>query len=160
MNRNFKFCRRFRTPRTQIHQKILTRPGPAKRFLNAYISGTTGPILFKFCTIFGTSLNYRLSNFGVDTSNRKAVSALDAPPTKFQYFAYNSKTIRNFEILRHVPLCRILRSTILMLVVISKKWLENGQNGEKLIFFRFFAFFSNITQNLGKNSLFLWSIMM
>ena len=37
--------------------------------------------------------------------------------------------------------CRILRSTISLLIVISKKWPENGENRGKLIFPHFLTYF-------------------
>ena len=49
---------------------------------------------------------------------------------------YNFDSVQNFE-------------------KMNGKWSKLQKTGGKLTFFQFFAFISNITQNLGKTSLFL-----
>ena len=57
-------------------------------------------------------------------------------PYQVQFFAYNSKTRRNFENLIAFASRKIERSTNLYFEGVSKKWPESGQKWEKLIFLR------------------------
>ena len=75
----------------------------------------------KFCTAIDTNLNFSVLDFDNDPCNRQGVAEENVNPTKFQFFAYNSKTIRKFPILFSVKMCKILRSTILYMEVISEK---------------------------------------
>ena len=82
------------------------RPGP-RRFCSASFSETTQPILMKFCTHMGTLLNFCVLDFGKDSLNRQDVAETNVDPPFFQFFAYNSKTMRNFENLKAPSFRRI-----------------------------------------------------